>query len=173
MKFEVTKERQEEGVRGVTEAFIKMNYNKKTISNLIFLILFLLACFGIMAWLDEELRKIAIVGIAIILITIPTIIVITKISLKKSKNQKMELNIEKVEHEYEDKITLVAYLKNGSIDKSEHAYSDVKKMVERENFIYLFLANNTAIVVDKLVINVEEFKQFIKGKNTNIEEIIL
>lgn len=173
MKFEVSKERHEVGVRGVTEAFIKMNYHKKTIKKIISLIFFLLVCFAVMIWLDQGTRIFGIIGVSIITLAVPTIFVTTKISLNKSKNQKIELNIEKVEQEYEEKIILVAHLKNGSKEKSEYSYEELNKMVEKGEYIYLFLNNNIAIVVDKLVINVEEFKQFIKNKNSTVEEIVL
>ena len=48
------------------------------------------------------------------------------INKKKVKNS----NIVKVEQIYEDKISVNAYLVNGSIEKTQYNYSDIKKVVE-------------------------------------------
>lgn len=88
------------------------------------------------------------------------------INKKKVKNS----NIVKVEQIYEDKISVNAYLVNGSIEKTQYNYSDIKKVVETEKCFYLFLTDSLALPLTKSEETREAFIEFMFSKNIVVRE---
>ena len=173
MNFEVSKEKQEEGASKFLKVSMKITYTKEMVTKLSLAIVGTVALLGLLAYLDKKMRTFYMIFMGIFALLIATIFLIAFVSYKKNKDKKVELNIERVKHDYTDKITLIAEFKNGSVEQSEYTYDSIKKMVDGYGFIYLVLSNNVAIIVDKEVIDIQEFKAFIKNKNKQIEEIVI
>ena len=88
-----------------------------------------------------------------------------------NKKKQNKTNISKVEQIFDDKITVIAYLENGSINKNEYTYNDVKKIVETKDCFYLFLTDSLALPLSKLEnFNREEFVEFMFSKNIVVRE---
>jgi hypothetical protein len=92
------------------------------------------------------------------------------INLLINKKKKLDNNIERVEQIYENKVSIIAYLKNGSIDKTEYNYTDFKKVVETEDCFFLFLNDNLGLPLVKDNIDRDEFIKFMFSKNIVVRE---
>lgn len=88
-----------------------------------------------------------------------------------SKKKVEKNNITKVEILFEDKISIITHLTNGSFDNSQYSYENIKKIIEKKEYFYLFLNDNVAIPIYKgEKLDRKEFIDFMVNKNIVVKE---
>ena len=88
------------------------------------------------------------------------------------KKQKKEVNIIELNYSFTEKIEQYVKLTNGSETKTEYNYEDIKEVVETNKGYYMFLENNTVLILGKADIeNIDAFKQLLESKNLKVVAI--
>ena len=173
MKIEVDLKKYVELLRDFAMVVSKKNLKNGVILKLIIFIIGLLAFLITGRFLFEEYQKvydILIIGVLLVILLIAGIITFSLILVKK---QKIELNIVKLNYTFNEKIECHTILANGSETKTEYNYEDIKEFIETNKGYYMFLENNTALMLGKDDVNdIESFKRLLINKNIKIKEAI-
>lgn len=168
MNYSTSKERQEIGFRQFLETHLK---ESKNLQSTIKLYAVFVGAIAIMIAF-ESYRTLGIVFGAIIITILIGYRIIMNISKEKAKKITLPSNIEKVEHVFEDVYINRTYFVGGSVDEGKYEYSDIFKIVEGEEFYYIYINPFTALPLDKQSIDdIEIFTSFIKGKNILLKEL--
>ena len=87
-----------------------------------------------------------------------------KENTKKSKFSKGLIYIEQII--YEDKIIEKVYWEKNIENTSEYYYKNVKMLKEDKNNFYLYLNDNSALIVNKSKLeNIDQFEKILKANN--------
>ena len=170
MKIEITGERYLEALKSFLPLYYKEELTegslRKTIKVYLVCTLILVGFCFLMPGM-KELYFLVIGFLVFMVLLISTFI---GINLLINKKKKLDNNIERVEQIYENKVSIIAYLKNGSIDKTEYNYTYFKKVVENEDCFFLFLNYNLGLPLVKDNIDRDEFIKFMFSKNIVVRE---
>ena len=149
MKVEMSGGKYLEGIRNFLKVYYKEELKCGSLKKAIKIYV---SCFAIMiglCLLMPGLKELYLVIIGFLLFMVLLISSVILLSLFISKRKKINNNIVRVEQIYEDKIYINAYLENGSVEKSQYNYFDVKKVVEEKEFFYIFIEDNIAFPLEK------------------------
>lgn len=165
MKYETSRERQEIGFQNFLEVHLKeasLNKNKKSV---IKMYIFFVIAIGIL-FIYPNYRWFAIT-LTCLVIGIPVFYkIMMSVSKSKAKKTKLPDNIEKIVHVFEYVYEVVTWFKGGSANNVKYEYSEIFKVIESEEFFYVYVNPYSALPLDKQSIdNCEEFISFIKSKN--------
>ena len=171
MNYVTSKERQEVGFRQFLETHLKETRENRSLKSTIKLYVVFAVAIAIMLAF-ESYRVLGIVLGSVIIGVLIAYRVIMFISKKKAKKITLPDNIEKVEHVFGDIYENKTYFTGGSVNGGKYEYSDIFKIVEGEEFYYIYVNPFTALPLDKQSIdNIEEFTSFIKSKNILFKEL--
>ena len=171
MNYVTTRERQEIGFRQFFETHLKETKENRNLKSIIKLYAVFVAAVAIMIAF-ESYRTFGIVLGCIIVVILIAYRIIISVSKKKAKNITLPSNIEKVEHVFGDVYENKTYFTGGSVNEGKYEYSEIFKIIEGEEFYYIYINPFTALPLDKQSIdNIEEFISFIKNKNVLLKEI--
>lgn len=164
MNYITNRERQEIGFRQFLKTHIKETRENRDLKSTIKLYaMFVLGISILIAF--ENYRGFGITLGVLILAVIIGYNIVMFISQKRSKKITLPSNIEKVEHVFGDAYENKIYFIDGSVNESKYEYSDIFKIVEGEEFYYIYINPFTALPLDKQSINnLETFISFVKGK---------
>ena len=163
MKYETTRERQEIGYRQFFDTNMKENSlnksKKSTIKTYVALAIIIVVLF-----VYEPYRWLSI--------TLACSVVVLPIAYKlfmahtRKKSQNITLDtIEKVEHNFKEDYELTTYLADGKTSVNNFEYSSIFKIIENEEFFYIYLNAYMAIPLDKS--SIADMDEFLNHLNEN------
>ena len=171
MKYTTNKERQEVGYRNFLEVHLKETSRNKSKKSTIKLYV-IIVLFAALMFLYESTRWLGIT-VVVLSILLPVVYkIIMEVSKKKSKNITLPETFDRVEHVFGDTYEVKTYYEGGSENNVKYEYEEIFKVIESEEFFYIYFNAYSAMPLDKQSIeDLNEFKNFIKSKNTIIREM--
>lgn len=170
MNYVTNKDRQEIGYRSFLEVHLKetaIGKNKKaTIKLYVILVLFIALMFAY-----ESTRWIGITTI-VLSFTFPLLYkIIMQVSKRKSKSITLPETFDRIEHIFGDTYEVKTYYTGGSENSVKYEYGELFKVIESEEFFYIYVNPYSAMPLDKQSIeDINEFKNFVKNKNIFLRE---
>lgn len=172
MKYTTNESQLVEGARKYASVIYKRQFKTKNLISMILIVSLSVVCLLLSRLMVPEMKKVIdmffiLIGSAIIFVVLYiTLICITY------KKRKYNFKIVNVDFEFEEKLGVISNFKNGSINKVEYNYSDIKEIIDSKEFFYLILKNKIAYTLAKESVESKaEFVEFIKNRNIGIIEV--
>jgi len=171
MIFETNKNRQEIGYRNFLEVHLKETSRDKNKKSTIKLYI-ILALFSAVMIIYPNTRWVGILTIVLTIIIPFVYKFMMHISKKNAKKLTLPETFDRVEHEFGENYELRTYYSGGSENIVKYEYSDIFKIIESEEFFYIYVNPYSAMPLDKQSIeNIEEFKLFVRNKGVFLREL--
>lgn len=171
MNYVTNKERQEIGYRKFLEVHLKETAMEKSIKSTIKLYVILIL-FSALMIVYKNTRWIGITAIILSIVMPVFYKIMMYISRKKSKKIKLSETLERVEHIFGETYEVKTYFTGGSENSAKYEYSEIFKVIDSEEFFYIYVNPYSAMPLDKQSIdNIDEFINFMKEKNIFIKGI--
>lgn len=171
VRFEMNKEEFDEGYKKFTKIYYKEEFKngrlKKTMGLYIaFIGVMISFCFLIP---NMKIFFFFVIGIMVFMVLIVAGLIAFKIISSGLKEVKIKLK--SIEHIYDDKIYVNTYFENGSVDKAQYNYENIKKVIETEKYYYLFLSDTLSLPLIKREECHVEFLALLRLKNIEVKEL--
>lgn len=171
MLYVTNKERQEIGYRNFLETHLKETAKNKSKKSTIKLYV-ILVLFSALMFLYQNTRWLGITTIVLSIIVPFAYKLIMRVSKKKAKQITLGETFEKVEHMFSDSYEVRTYYTGEEENVVKYEYSGIFKVVEGEEFFYIYVNPYSAIPLDKQSMeDINGFKSFVINKNIFLSEL--
>lgn len=170
MKTTMNAEQFDSGIKEFYKETYKGKFKPKSLKKLYIGYFLILILFTVLGIVDKSERTYFFTLAGILLAGLVLVIVIILVGYLKISKQKNKMAIQRVEHRYEDKIYLDTYFLNGSVNSVQYTYQDIKKVIETDNFFFLFISEYNAIPLIKEGIEKEKFIEMMIEKGILVKE---
>lgn len=170
MKYETSKERQQIGFQKFSAVHYKSELKEGSLKKMLKMVILCLIILIAFYFIFTELKKLILTFLLFVVCVITLGIIVSLISVYKSKKFKFQDNIVNFTHSFEDKYECSVYYKNGSVDRATFDYSDISKIVESEEFFYIYFKSGTTLPLDKQSVDdIKELKQFLNDRDIEVK----
>ena len=171
VRFEMNKDEFDQGYKSFVKTYYKEELKHGPLKKVIGLYIALIGAVTAFCFLIPKLKVFFffIIGFMVLVAFLMAGLIVFKIMFSSAKDVKIKLK--SIEHIYEEKIYVNTYFENGSVDKAQYIYENIKKVVETEKYYYLFLNDTLSLPLIKREESRDEFVTLLKLKNIEVREL--